>query len=74
LIGEPTDKLALFLALPVPWARDGEAAGVADGVTGCVCIITVSLKDTEGESDRQIRSLSSKFRSDSQTREFLPQI
>ena len=34
-ITEPllSDKLALFLALPVPWARDGKAAGVADGVT-----------------------------------------
>ena len=69
-----SDTISLLLALPVPWARGGEAAGeaagvaegvtdgVAKGVTEGVCRITVSL-DTEGEGDRQVRSLSSKIRS-----------
>jgi hypothetical protein len=44
---------------------EGEADSEARGVIEGVCLIPVSRKNTEGEGDRQIRSLSSKFRSDS---------
>lgn len=53
-VGEPSDDVV-----------GGVADGVADGVARGVCRITVPLETTEGDDDRQIRSLSSKFRSDS---------
>ena len=44
---------------------DDVVGGVVDGVAKGVCLITVPLVIIEGDDDRQIRSLSSKFRSDS---------
>ena len=43
---------------------DDVVGGVAKGVARGVCLITVLLEIIDGDNDRQVRSLSSKFRSD----------